>query len=180
MNTFTAHPGKTFLATGAVAFLLAACGGNGGTTGGSASDGTGSSSAGPVSVASVDGSRVLTTSDGHTLYSASVEKGGNIHCVGPCTSFWRPVAASASAAPNGKLGHWLGTVHRPDGGTQLTYKGMPLYTFTSEGAGQLKGDGFTDDFQGTHFQWSAVRTAGSSAPSAMSSPSKSGGGGYGY
>jgi hypothetical protein len=55
---------------------------------------------------------------------------------------------------------------------------MPLYTFAQEGAGKLQGDGFTDDFRGTHFLWQAARTSGSNTPS--SGPSKPSGGGLGY
>ena len=51
---------------------------------------------------------------------------------------------------------------RPDGNEQLTFDGLPLYTFAEEGAGKLDGDGFADDFQGTHFEWKAARTSGSS------------------
>ena len=32
-------------------------------------------------------------------------------------------------------------ITRSDGGKQYAYKGMPLYTFTSDGNGQVTGDG---------------------------------------
>jgi hypothetical protein len=48
-------------------------------------------------------------------------------------------------------------------------KGLPLYRFTQEGAGQLKGNGFADDFAGTHFQWAAATVGAGSAPSASNS-----------
>jgi hypothetical protein len=44
-------------------------------------------------------------------------------------------------------------------------KGLPLYTFTEEGPGQLDGDGFVDDFQGTHFEWAAAATGAASGSS---------------
>jgi Secreted repeat of unknown function len=57
-----------------------------------------------------------------------------------------------------------GVVTRPDGGEQLTFNGLPLYSFTEEGPGQLDGDGFVDDFGGTQFEWAAASTgAGSGA-----------------
>ena len=62
--------------------------------------------------------------------------------------------------PPSQLDLDLGTVKRPDGGQQLTFKGMPLYTFTQEGAGQLDGDGVADDFNGTHFVWTAATSTG--------------------
>jgi Secreted repeat of unknown function len=87
--------------------------------------------------------------------------------------------APASGNPSGTVG-LLGVVKRPDGTAQVTYKGMPLYTFTADhAAGQANGQGIKD--VGT---WTAVRASGAkpSAP-AMSSttPSSSGSSGsYGY
>ena len=46
------------------------------------------------------------------------------------------------------------------------------WTF-EEGAGQLDGNGVTDDFDGTHFVWSAATTGASSGSSSMSAPSSS-------
>ena len=153
--------------SGAVALMVAGCSGD------AADDGT----TGPlVSVADVDGTTVLVDADGRTLYSADVEDGGQIKCVDACTSFWEPVSASAAEVDEmSKDLDDLGVVDRPDGETQLTYDDLPLYTFTEEGAGELTGDGFTDDFQGTHFVWSAART--DESPS--SEPADSGGG-FGY
>ena len=43
----------------------------------------------------------------------------------------------------------------------------------------VPGDGFVDDFQGTHFEWNAARAEGASADSPPATPD-GGGGGYGY
>ncbi|HEX5224861.1 MAG TPA: hypothetical protein VFW29_07010, partial [Solirubrobacteraceae bacterium] len=60
----------------------------------------------------------------------------------------------------------LGTVKRPDGTTQVTYAGTPLYTFVQDQhAGETKGQGVRD--VGT---WTAV-----AAPSGSGSASKSSG-----
>jgi predicted lipoprotein with Yx(FWY)xxD motif len=135
-------------------------------------------SSGLVSVATVDGADVLADSSGKTLYTATVEKGGKILCVDACTSFWEPILASSSDAEQaaGETDAKLGVVERPDGQSQLTVDGLPLYTFTEESAGQLEGDGFTDDFQGTHFEWEAARTSGGAPAPSNDDP----GGVYGY
>ena len=119
---------------------------------------------------------MLADSDGRTLYTTEAEKGGKVRCVDACTSFWDPVMASPDDADRatGDLGADLSVLERPDGGQQLTFDGLPLYTFTEESAGQLTGDGFTDDFQGTHFEWQAARTDGDSGMGGRES------GGYGY
>jgi predicted lipoprotein with Yx(FWY)xxD motif len=156
------------LTVGVAALVLAACGG-GDDTGDASAAGAGASS-GIVSMQSVDGTNVLVDSEGKTLYSADVEK-AMIRCTDGCTSFWEPLAASAkqSKTASADLDLDLGTVQRPDGERQLTFDGLPLYKFTEEGAGQLDGDGFVDDFQGTHFEWAAATTgaptAGANAPS---------------
>jgi predicted lipoprotein with Yx(FWY)xxD motif len=162
------------LVIGAAALGVAACGSSNDDPGASA---TGAST-GIVSVANVDGTDVLADSAGKTLYSAAVEKDGKVLCVEACTSFWAPVLASPADAEEaaGALDADLGVVKRPDGEQQLTFDGLPLYTFTEEAAGKLDGDGFVDDFQGTHFEWEAARTSGGSSAPSDDRP----GGGYGY
>ncbi|SDS34539.1 hypothetical protein [Jiangella sp. DSM 45060] len=120
---------------------------------------------------------VLTDADGNTLYTTDAEADGTILCVDGCEDFWPPVAMTGSEVPSGVEGvdGEFGVIARPDGSDQLTLDGKPLYTFSEDsGPGSFTGDGFEDDFQGTHFVWHAVTTDGS-APS-----SDDGGGGYDY
>ena len=110
---------------------------------------------------------MLVDPDGRTLYTADVEKGGRILCTGMCTSFWDPIGASgreAKTAPSG-LELDLGVVKRPGGAEQLTFDGVPLYSFTDEEPGSLDGDGFVDDFHGTHFEWAAATTGAATGSS---------------
>jgi predicted lipoprotein with Yx(FWY)xxD motif len=174
MTYLRLHIARAALVVGALALLVTACG----SSGGGFSSGSGGTASGLVSTSSVDGSSTLADAAGKTLYSADVEANGQIKCVDSCTTFWQPLMATVKQAKQAstQLGETFGVVDRPDGETQLTFRGRPLYTFAEEGAGQLKGNGFTDDFQGTHFEWSAAGTDGSAAPS----PSTNGGGGYGY
>jgi predicted lipoprotein with Yx(FWY)xxD motif len=163
---------KIVLATGALALAVAGCGGSDEEETAAAS-----SPAGIVSVASVEGTDVLADAQGRTLYTAPVEEGGKILCVEACTSFWEPVLASSTEADAaaGDLDVDLGVVDRPEGEQQLTFDGLPLYTFAEEDAGQLEGDGFVDDFQGTHFEWQAAATGSAPAPRDSGS-----GGGFDY
>ncbi len=181
MRVLTSNLTRTALA-GAAAVLLAGCGSDNGDDVSDAAGGGSSDSV--VSVTSVDGTEVLVDAEGRTLYTADVEKDGQIRCVAACTSFWEPLLASAADAKavGAGVGDQLAVVDRPDGESQLTYEGLPLYTFTEEGAGELQGDGFTDDFQGTRFVWAAATTDGSSSPSGTpgSDTPDDSGGGYDY
>ncbi|MGH3507604.1 MAG: hypothetical protein ACRDO2_10420 [Nocardioidaceae bacterium] len=134
-----------------------------------------------MSVAKVDGADVLVDADGQVLYSTDVERGGSIKCVDQCTSFWAPLEATQAQAKDAATtwGEALSVVERPEGISQLEYNGMPLYSFTSEGPGELTGDGFTDDFQGTRFVWEAAGVSGGSAAAGTGSPTEIDGG-YGY
>jgi predicted lipoprotein with Yx(FWY)xxD motif len=158
------------LAVGVAALVLAACGGDDGDDDGTAT----AAGSGLASVQSVDGTNVLADAEGRTLYTADVERSG-IRCTDACTSFWDPVGATASEARSAAadLGLDLGTVRRPDGERQLTFDGLPLYSFTEEGPGELSGDGFVDDFQGTRFEWVAATTGAGSAPLGANGPSNS-------
>lgn len=103
------------------------------------------------------GKTVLTNNAGRTLYTLSVEKHGHFICTGSCLSTWRPLTVSAGTKPTGPV--TLGTVKRPDGRTQVTYRGRPLYSFAGDTkAGEAKGEGFKD--VGT---WHAATIAAGSA-----------------
>jgi predicted lipoprotein with Yx(FWY)xxD motif len=156
MTVSIKHSVTAAVAIGAAALVLAACGGSDSGNGGAA---TASGGSGIVSIQSVDGTNVLADPQGRTLYTAEVEK-ERIRCTDACTSFWDPVDGSAkqSKSASADLNLDLGVVKRPDGTDQLTLDGLPLYRFTEEGAGQLDGDGFVDDFDGIRFEWVAAAT----------------------
>ena len=89
------------------------------------------------------GRTVLANTKGFTLYSLSVEPNGKFICTGTCLSIWHPLTVAAGVTPKGPVA--LGTVKRPEGTTQVTYKGLPLYTFNGDKApGQTKGEGIHD------------------------------------
>jgi predicted lipoprotein with Yx(FWY)xxD motif len=89
------------------------------------------------------GKTVLTSTNGRTLYSLSVEKNGKFICTASCLSVWHPLSVPAGVKPTGPVK--LGTIERPEGGTQVTYKGRPLYRFGSDTkAGDANGEGIKD------------------------------------
>jgi predicted lipoprotein with Yx(FWY)xxD motif len=89
------------------------------------------------------GHNALTTTKGRTLYSLSAETGGRFICTGACLSTWHPLLVPAGAKPTGPVA--LGTIERPDGRTQVTFKGRPLYSFSGDTkAGEANGEGIKD------------------------------------
>lgn len=89
------------------------------------------------------GKTVLTTTKGQTLYSLSAEKNGRFICIGPCLSTWHPLRVPSGTRPTGPVK--LSTIERPDGGTQVTYRGKPLYRFSGDSkSGDANGEGIKD------------------------------------
>lgn len=166
---------------------LAACGGgssNSNSAGNSGSGGGGGTSADTVSVKSASGvGKVLADGSGKTLYFSDEEKSGKIACLNTCTSFWKPltVASNRVMGPSA-LSQKLGTMKRPDDGKlQVTFQGRPLYTFKLDMSnGDVKGNGFSDSFGGTHFTWHAAATSSKSTGNGGGNNGNNNGGGYNY
>jgi predicted lipoprotein with Yx(FWY)xxD motif len=87
------------------------------------------------------GGAVLVDRSGMTLYTLSAEGPSHFICTKgalvpgssstQCLSLWKPLLVMGGK-PTGTVSS-LGAVTRPDGvGRQLTYRGMPLYTFTED------------------------------------------------
>jgi predicted lipoprotein with Yx(FWY)xxD motif len=146
-------------ALAALALTFAACGGDDEQPAGTAAADA------SVSVEPVDGvGSVLVDRAGKALYTADQEQDGTIRCVGACVSIWLPLEASGTPSGSDDVPGELGTVKRPDGATQVTYDGRPLYRFAEDSEpGQVTGDGLSDDFGGTTFTWHAVTTQGASS-----------------
>jgi predicted lipoprotein with Yx(FWY)xxD motif len=88
--------------------------------------------------------KVLVNRKGLTLYSLSVEQRGRFICTDSfCLSLWMPLVVAKGTIPAGAPD--LGTVRRPDGRTQVSYRGRPVYTFAQDRKpGDVKGNGFKD------------------------------------
>jgi predicted lipoprotein with Yx(FWY)xxD motif len=117
------------------------------------------------------GQTVLVDHSGKTLYALSAETNGRFICTDKtCLSLWTPLTVTGGGKPQGTVAS-LGTIKRPDGARQVTYKSRPLYTFVQDaGPGDDKGEGFRD--VGV---WHAVTASGG----AKTQTTPAGGGGYG-
>jgi len=181
----------------ALALVASACGksndtGSGGgatssaggtTSGGGATSPPGSTSGGGSAGATVDTASVgslgivLVDSNGMTLYHLTGETTSKFVCTGGCTQAWPPLQASGGPSHGSGAMGTLDTVKRPDGITQVTYDGLPLYTFSGD---TKPGDA---NGQGVQGAWFAVTADGKDAKGGGGSTtggSSSGGGRYGY
>ncbi len=126
--------------------LAAACGGSSGST---ASTSAPTPTPAPVvktASATVDGQAqtILVGENGMTLYRYTPDKGtGKVNCLGTCLANWPPLLLPSGVdKPAGEKGvtGTLGTVASPNGGTQVTYNGWPMYFWVKDTApGQTTG-----------------------------------------
>ena len=120
--------------------VLAACGGKA-----SPASGGGGSSGAKLKAGQISGiGKVVQAPTGFTLYHITTDVNGKITCTGSCASTWPPLIAPSGKVPAASpdvAGH-LGTVKRPDGTLQVTFNGMPMYTYSGDsGPGQANGQG---------------------------------------
>jgi predicted lipoprotein with Yx(FWY)xxD motif len=164
---------KLLGATIVVATLLAGCGSSKSATstaGGSATTPTAAANA-TVRIGKANAiGDVLVDAQGRTLYTFDPENTGKIVCTGDCTMLWPPVTVTGQPVAGNQV-TGLATVSRPEGTTQVTFNGHPLYRFASDKApGEAKGDGYGGGI------WHAAR-----APAATGgTPTTASSGGYRY
>ncbi|HWF83120.1 MAG TPA: hypothetical protein VN695_21300 [Streptosporangiaceae bacterium] len=161
----------------AAALIATGCGSSsttGNTGAGSGSHSSAATSGNALKTAKIGGTTVLTDSKGFTLYWFVPDTSTTSKCTSSeCVKFWPPVVGPVTAGA-GVTGT-LGTISRPDGSTQATWNGHPLYTFKGDTApGQTNGNG--QNVNGG--VWHEVTLSGAPAPA--SSSGGGGGGGYGY
>ena len=135
-----------------------------------------SASGSALSMTTINGTAVVTDSKGMTLYWFVPDTSSASKCTGSCATYWPPVTGPATAG-SGVTG-MLGTITRPDGTTQATYDGHPLYTYAGDSApGQAKGNGLNVS---GGLWWEMTVSGAKPAASTSTSGSGGGGGGYGY
>ena len=110
---------------------------------------------GPASVqATVNSSlgTILTDSNGMTLYWFAKDQPNVSNCTGQCATLWPPLLSQGAPVAGTGVAGTLGTITRPDGSTQVTYNGIPLYLYSKDTkAGDTNGQGFGN-------LWFAVKT----------------------
>jgi predicted lipoprotein with Yx(FWY)xxD motif len=85
---------------------------------------------------------VLALSNGQVVYAYDKDpKGGSPACTGSCAQIWLPVTGSPVVSPADTGLGTLGTVAGSSGAKQVTYNGMPLYTYKGAKALTTKGNG---------------------------------------
>ena len=130
-----------------------------------------------VNMTTINGTAVLTSSSGKTLYWFAPDTSTASKCSGSCATYWPPVTGPVTGG-SGVTGT-LSTITRADGTIQATYDGHPLYTYVGDtAAGQAKGNGL--NLSGGLWYEMTVSGAKPAASTSGGSTSGGGGGGYGY
>jgi predicted lipoprotein with Yx(FWY)xxD motif len=90
-----------------------------------------------ISVFFEGGRYVFRNDDTLPIYTYDKDEPGKSHCEAACATAWPPVIAPASATT---VGDWS-AIERPDKTKQWAYKGKPVYTYSRDEPGQIRGDG---------------------------------------
>ena len=118
---------------------------------------------------------VLTGPNGLTLYTHAGDSATASTCTGGCATAWPPLATTGQPTAGTGVTGQLGTLTRPDGTTQVTYGGMPLYAWQGDTKpGDVTGDGVDG------FSVATVGGAGSVPRASAAAPAPSSPGTYGY
>lgn len=102
----------------------------------------------------------LADDAGRAVYILEADAQGQTRCVDACAEKWPPVLAE-NGAPElqdpALQENLIGTIERPDGQTQVTYNGKPLYYYVEDtGPGDIAGQ----DMQDQWGEWYLVNPQG--------------------
>lgn len=115
-----------------------------------------------------DGRPHLVDGAGVAVYMVEGDTDGT-KCTGECLQAWPPLLVTDTRpAPSGSLpaGANVGSIKRPDGSTQVTYNGHPLYHYAADtGRGRTAGHGVKDQWG----RWSLLTPQGEPAPAVAGS-----------
>jgi predicted lipoprotein with Yx(FWY)xxD motif len=92
-----------------------------------------------IMAAKSDFGTILHDTSGQPIYLFDAEIGNRPKCYDDCAKAWPPVLTSGAPRAKGAVrADLLGTIHRSDGSTQITYAGHPLYFYAHEGRNEVK------------------------------------------
>ena len=138
-----------------LALAAGACGSSGSSTSSPPSTTAAAGSSGGSSTAAAPGSgssatitvtdstlgKIVVDGAGMTLYRFTPDSGTTSTCVDACADLW-PAAVGPGQAGSGLEASALGVTSRPDGSSQITLDGHPLYTYAGDSAaGDTTGQG---------------------------------------
>jgi predicted lipoprotein with Yx(FWY)xxD motif len=118
---------------------------------------------------------VLTGPNGMTLYTHAGDTATSSSCTGACATTWPPLETKGQPTAGVGVTGQLGTLTRPDGATQVTYGGLPLYYW--------QGDTKAGDATGNGVEGFSIATVSGSGPvpnATVAAPAPSSVGKYGY
>lgn len=89
--------------------------------------------------------KVLANSEGRVLYYFTKDEAGTSNCTEACLSTW-PIFHTAQLQVGNKLNAAkFGSIVRPNGRSQVTYKGWPLYYYSGDNEpGEVNGHGINN------------------------------------
>lgn len=125
---------------------------------------------------------ILVDSTGRALYTYGPDAGhhGISECSGACLQAWPPLTVPAGATPAAGSGvtGTLAAVAQPNGTDQVTYNGLPLYTFAQDNAaGEVTGNNVSGF---TVAKVSETGAGGSGGADSTPTSTTTASGGYGY
>lgn len=85
--------------------------------------------------------QILTDIDGMALYVSNQDKLNSSSCAGACATMWPPLLLPPGESLSSGISG-IGTIERQDGTTQVTYNGMPLYTYSGDAPDEVTGNSY--------------------------------------
>jgi len=100
---------------------------------------------------------IIVDLSGHTLYTFDKDQGKTSTCYGACAKAWPPALTEGKPEARGEASPAkVGATNRKDGTVQLTYAGHPLYRYSGDKGGEIKGN----DVHAFGGEWYAIRPNG--------------------
>ena len=123
----------------------------------------------------LNGAPGFTTTNAFTVYTFDADTQADVSAcatISGCTAIWPPVTP-----PSGTMASPWSSFTRPDGKTQLSYGGKPLYTYAGDSApGQTNGDNLLQF--GALWHIARPQSGSTSEPTPTPAPSPTNGMGY--